>query len=394
MSDPTQVLIVIDHLGAGGAQEFVCQLCEYAPPDRFQISVYALRSGGVYFERLAALGVAVKVLAPGRSLIYLPLITARLLLALRSGHYHLVHTILQGAFAIATPLSHLARIPTLHSIMATRRQLQGWYFPLLTRLQRWVSLYATPIPSELISSGIDRDKIKLVEVTANIVPLLSVRHDSDLLLAPYDLADTYPVVMSIGRLHPDKGHEFAVRGWPAVAAHWPKARLLIVGTGEDELRLKRIANEIGVSNSVIFAGYRSDLTDLLTRADIILRTSINEGVNLTTIQAMAAGVPVIGFAAPVPKELITHRVNGLLASWCDPAALAAAIDELSGDDVLRQNLRAAGRNAVRDYYDIHKVIAFYEAAYTAIRESRSVAALADMSDSMRNFSKYFSDEGR
>jgi hypothetical protein len=66
MTTPARVLVVIDHLGAGGAQEFICQLYQQLDPQRVTLDICAMRSGGVYQEQLAALGAEVRVLASGQ----------------------------------------------------------------------------------------------------------------------------------------------------------------------------------------------------------------------------------------------------------------------------------------------------------------------------------------
>ena len=70
---PIKVLIVVDSLAGGGAQELIYQLCSHLSPERIQFSVCALRSGGVYQKKIQALGAPVYVLSPTRNLVHLPL---------------------------------------------------------------------------------------------------------------------------------------------------------------------------------------------------------------------------------------------------------------------------------------------------------------------------------
>lgn len=397
MSKPIKVLILIDHLGAGGAQEFVYQLCRHISPDETRLSVCALGSRGIYKEKIEALGVPVYLLSPDqdldpspRGLIRLLKGSTKLWSLLRLHGYDVVHSFLQLAFAFGTPVARLAGIPTVHSIMAVRAQLQPWYFRLLGRYQRWVDLYITPIPIELTEAGVRKHKIKLVEVTVDVSEMLTIQHDVQLAIEPFNLMDTYPVTLSVGRLHPAKGHEYAILAWPHVLKKWPRARLLIVGDGEDEARLRRLADHPGLCDSIAFAGYRTDLTALFSRADIFLRTSINEGVNLTTIQAMAAGLPVIGFQNPAPKEIINNGLSGLLVPLGDELALAKAIHQLSEDRSLKRKLGQEGRARVDSYYDIASVVSFYEELYNAIHIRRPLDEVPDFSTFINSFKDHFS----
>jgi glycosyltransferase involved in cell wall biosynthesis len=390
MPKAVEVLIVIDHLDAGGAQEFIYQFCSRFATNRVRLSVCAFHPGD-YQKKLQALGIPVYVLAPKHDPLSSFLAVVKLWGLLGSHHYHIVNTVLQGSFAIVTPLARLRGVPTVHSIMAVRSQLQRWYFLLLVWYQRWVEVYLTPIPKELTTAGVCEDKVKLVEVTVDLTRMLSIRHDSQHHVEGFDLANAFPVALSIGRLHPDKGHEYAIRAWPHVLATWPKARLLIVGDGHDEARLKALAEHLGLAESVLFIGYRSDVEALFSRADLLLRASINEGVNLTVIQAMAAALPVIGFKNGAPKEIINNRINGLLVDLCDDYAFAKAIVQICANKALMKHIIYNGRAMVSAYYSIDNVVRFYKSLYEAVSENRSLYLLEDMSNSMIYFEDHFSD---
>jgi glycosyltransferase involved in cell wall biosynthesis len=390
MSDTVNVLIVIDHLSTGGAQEFIYQICSRVAPGNVRLSICAFRTGA-YQQKIQALGLPVYILAPKSDPLSYFLALVKLWALLASHRYHVVNTLLQGSFAIATPLARLCRVPTVHSIMAVRSQLQRWYFFLLVWYQRWVKLYLTPIPDELTMAGVSDHKIKLVEVTVDLTSMLNIRHDAQSVLEGLELTNAYPVALSIGRLHPDKGHEYAIRAWPHVLAAWPKARLLIVGDGHDEARLKALVEHLELEGSVLFTGYRSDIESLFSRADIFLRTSINEGVNLTVIQAMAAALPIVGFNNGAPKEIINNNINGLLVDLYDELALSVAILQICTSKGLVEHITRNGRDMVKKYYNIDSVVRFYKKLYEGIAENSPLNLLEDMSVSMLQFEDYFSD---
>jgi glycosyltransferase involved in cell wall biosynthesis len=386
-----RALIVIDSLGAGGAQEFVYQLCSRVDADMVRLSVCAFH-GGDYQEKLHALGLPVCVLAPKRHSFSSLLAIVKLWGLLGAQRYDVVNTVLQGSFAIATPLAWLRRVPTVHSIMAVRSQLQPWYMALLSWYQHWVDVYITPIPNELSAAGVQERKIKLVEVTVDLTRLVPIQRDPQLVLKDLDLAQAYPVALSIGRLHPDKGHEYAIRAWADVRSVWPHAKLLIVGDGQDEARLKVLAEQLGITDSVVFTGYRSDIIELFTRADMLLRASVNEGVNLTVIQAMAAALPIVGFENWAPKEIISANTSGLLIELCNTRAFSEAILQLCSDQALMTRLGQNGRAMVSTYYNINKVVRFYEQLYESISADKPLSSLEDMSDIMFRFSEHFAPD--
>lgn len=394
MGDRAKPLLVIDHLGAGGAQEFLYQLCERLPRDRVQVSVCALLHGGVYEEKLRGLGVPVHVLSAGPLLQSLPRILLRLHALMCLGGYTAVHTFLQVSLALATPLSRMTGLPTIHSIVALRSQTQRWYFPLMYHYQRWTAAFLCFCPSEQLEYGFSPSKLKSVEITAHIDTMLGIRHDGAAPIEPYDLSDAHPVVISIGRLHPDKGHHYAIEAWPAVLRQWARAKLLIVGDGDDRERLEKMARELDVADSVLFAGYRSDLGAIFARADIMLRTSVNEGVNMTTIQGMAAGLPVIGFRNGAPKEIISDGGNGILLPMGHSQALSEAICALSSDRALRARLGETARQKVAQYYSIEPVVHFHSLIYQTLQSKASIADVPDMSAAIATFRTNFSSQER
>jgi glycosyltransferase involved in cell wall biosynthesis len=256
--------------------------------------------------------------------------------------------------------------------------------------QRLVSAFLSFNPMELSQAGIHSAKVKAVELTPELDHMLTLTRNPMYDLPELDLRGAFPVVLSVARLHPDKGHEYAIRAWPRVAAQWPRGRLLIVGAGEDDARLRRLAAEFMVADTVIFAGHRSDLAALFTRADINLRTSINEGVNFITIQAMAAGLPIIGLQVGAAKEVIKHMVTGLLVAVGDSGALADAINLLCVDADLAQTLGSQARTQVRSYYSIDKIAHIYTQMYRLISMGVSARQIPDMSSTMEEFDQIFS----
>ena len=382
MHKPIKVLIVVDSLTGGGVQELVYHLCSHLSQERIQFSVCALRSGGVYQKKIQALSVPVYVLSSTRSLIYLPLIVIKLFRLLRSQKYDVVHTFLEGSFVIGTPIAHMAKIPSIHSIMALKAQLPEWYFALMAWLQKWVGSYLVGGElEEFIKAGIQKDKIKFVEALIDLTEMLSVEHNPGQIIPPFELTGAYPVVLSVGRLHLDKGHEYIIRAWSDVLKRWPSARLLIVGKGNDERRLRSLVESFGLGESVLFAGYRGDLATLFKRADIFVRASINEGVNMATIQAMAAGLPVIGFKTECRKDFVIHGISGWLVGLCDESALAQAIIKLSADRRLMWELGQRAQTGVRNYFDMTRMITFYERLYGAAKK-RQLDKLPDMREVM------------
>ncbi len=394
-SDAPAVLMLIDHLGTGGAQEHVYQLCHHLADAELRLSVCALHTAGHYAERIRRLGVPVEVLSPARRAGALPGIAWRLARALRSGAHAVLHTFLEASFVLGTPLARLGRVPTLHSITSLRAQLAPWYLRHLVRSQRWVNAYLTGIESEeLVASGVDPGRVKQAETLIDLSEPLALAHDPERRLEGLAIPPRVPVALSVGRLIPDKGHEYAIRAWPRVVAALPEARLLVVGDGGDEARLRRLAARCQVAERVHFTGYRGDLMALFARADCFLRTSIVEGMNTVTSQAMAAGVPIVAFSTPVPKDFVVHARSGWVAPLADAGGLAEGVLTLLRDSELAARLAHTARDGIRAYASGDCVIATHERLYRALARGELLDAVPDMRERMWPASDPFHSQRR
>lgn len=380
-----RVVILIDTLVAGGAQEYLAQLGRRLVPRGVQITVVALHAGGAYQTVFPDCGLPVRTLSLQRSILRVPAVFLRLCTILRHERPDVVHAFLPSAFLLGTLAARLSLVPFVHTIVATRAQSASWYLRALVLLQRWVALYLTFSPWELAGKGIAPRKVKAVEIVGDLAPMFTLRRNQGLPIPPFDLAGAYPVALSIGRLHLDKGHQYAIRAWQGVLQEWPQARLLLVGAGPEERRLRSLVRAHGVAHAVLFAGYRGDLNQLFRRADLVLRVSVNEGVNMTVIQALAAGLPVVGFRVNVGKEILRDGVNGLLVPPGDVRELGLAIRRLCADRARMESLGRTGREGIRRYFDLAAIVSFHERLYTAAERRLDLESVRDMSETMQLF---------
>ncbi|HEX6870637.1 MAG TPA: glycosyltransferase family 4 protein [Micromonosporaceae bacterium] len=161
--------------------------------------------------------------------------------------------------------------------------------------------------------------------------------DRDEIRAEFDAGDR-PLIVSVGRLHPQKGYEVLVR----TAARWrelsPPPLVLIAGTGPS---YRDLAGEILAQRApVILVGHRDDVSDLLAAADLAVVTSRWEARQLFAQEALAAGVPVVATAVGGLPSLLGDAA--VLIAPGDPDALDLAVRELLADADLRAHYAEAG----------------------------------------------------
>ncbi len=157
------------------------------------------------------------------------------------------------------------------------------------------------------------------------------------------------VFITVARLEPVKGVDVLVDAWRLLAAAAP--RLLIVGDGGERPRLEHRAGDAGLSDRIVFLGARADVPDLLHAADAFVLASRNEGMGRVYVEAMAAGLPVVGTDVGGVGCVVQDGVSGILTPPETPAAIAAAVARLAADPAERGRMGEAGRRAVYPEFD-------------------------------------------
>jgi phosphatidyl-myo-inositol dimannoside synthase len=170
-------------------------------------------------------------------------------------------------------------------------------------------------------------------------------------------------VVTVARLDPSNGYkgiDVLVRAWPSVLAEAPQARLIVVGDGQARAALESLAESLGLSASVRFAGRLSDpeLAGVMARARVFALPSLTsvgrnpagEGFGLVFVEAGAAGLPVVAGRGGATEEVVLDGVSGLLVDPQDVPAVAGAISRLLTDPDLAAQLGSEGRfRARRDF---------------------------------------------
>ena len=125
----------------------------------------------------------------------------------------------------------------------------------------------------------------------------------------------------------------------------PTFQLDLVGDGPSRPDLERLCRQLRVERHVTFHGARSDARGLLAEAKLFVQSSLSEGISLTLLEAMAAGVPIVATRVGGTPEVVNHGVTGLLVPPRDPAALAAAMLTLLADSRLAERMSRLGADA-------------------------------------------------
>lgn len=161
-------------------------------------------------------------------------------------------------------------------------------------------------------------------------------------------------VLILQRLSAEKGTELGLRAWmrsDLAASGWT---LRIVGSGQDEAQLRRLADRLSIAGSVEFAGHSENPEVEFQRSAVLLATASAEPFGLTVLEAMAHGVPVVAADAGGHRETLGPLLRESGFPPGDEAAAAARLTQLAQDLALRSRLGAAGQARQREYFTIER----------------------------------------
>ena len=210
----------------------------------------------------------------------------------------------------------------------------------------------------------DRGLRRASTVISNGVDLATYRPGpgSDEIRDRYGLRADCPVILTVGRLSREKGVDVLL---DAAARLTQDAQIAIAGTGPDEGRLRAQAERLGLAdNRVRFLGFvpGPELPAVYRLADVFAIPSVAELQSLTTMEAMASGVPVVAADAHALGELVGHGRNGFLVTPGRPDELAACLDVLLKEPELRAGMAAESLRAISEH-ELSRSLARWESLY-------------------------------
>jgi glycosyltransferase involved in cell wall biosynthesis len=232
--------------------------------------------------------------------------------------------------------------------------VHGWafaqYHGIASKVYLWLDRLVRPLTTSFIcvsdrtrDAGIaaracDRDRTTVIRnaVDVAVAPRAILRGDP-------------PRVISVGRLKEPKDFVGLVGTLARIAAPF---RAVIIGDGPDRKQVEQAIDGARATGFVQLLGERNDVSQQLADSDVFVLWSRSEGMPMSVLEAMAAGLPVVASAVGGISELVEHGVTGLLVPAGDEQALGAALGRLLEDSELRRRLGAAGHARSIEGFDV------------------------------------------
>ncbi len=196
---------------------------------------------------------------------------------------------------------------------------------MTSRRDRFLGVGAKVREALIKNEGLPSERVEVVYNGIHLAPFENPPTDaasvrSELGLSPEDF-----VAMQVARLDGLKDHPTAIRMMAHLVQTVPHAKLILVGEGPERAKIEALIEELGLGRHVKLLGARRDVPRLLFAADAFLLTSISEGIPLTIIEGMAAGLPVVSTDVGGVREILGDPPVGLLAPSGEDQILAEAL---------------------------------------------------------------------
>jgi glycosyltransferase involved in cell wall biosynthesis len=180
-----------------------------------------------------------------------------------------------------------------------------------------------------------------------------------------------PLIGITSRLADVKGHAYLNKAMQSVLETVPSAQLIITGEGKMKKKLIKLTKKLGLEKNILFIPSVLDPREVLSLIDIFVIPSLDEGLGLSLMEAMACGLPTIGSEVGGIKDLIQHGVNGLLVEPADVKGLASAILELLKDREKAKVLGNNARNFIKEKFTLEKMVSETERTYLECLAAKS-----------------------
>jgi glycosyltransferase involved in cell wall biosynthesis len=364
----TVVLHMIETTGPGGAETVLLNVVGWLDPMEFE-SIVLLTGTGWLYDSMKAAGTTPLVAKSSGAFDWRFL--REIMRVVRTRRVDLIHSHLPDANFYACLAGLFTRIPvvvTFHGMVGT------WSTPspknrLKMALIKWqaksVIAVSDHLKNELVQGWSFRpDQITRIYngVDFGLLDQVTVPNS---LRSEFGIPLTATLIGSVGNIRPAKGYEYLLNAARIVIDTAPDAYFVVVGEGHGELLagLLALRSSLGLQERVFFAGFRSDVSQLLKQCDIFAMSSNTEGLSIATIEAMGLGKPVVVTNSGGPAEIVEDGKTGLLIPPQSADALAQGILRLIRDRELASVLGAAAKFAVRDRFCIKRSVKSYAELY-------------------------------
>ena len=361
---PGPVLELLVSTQPGGGPQHVLMVATWLQARRWRPIVAAPRDGAL-FDRFRESGIETVQLATNR---FDPATLARLFRLVRQRGVRLIHSHGKGAGLYGRLVARAVGVPAVHTLHGLHFERYGpagkaAYLALERQLSRWTRVVVNVSHAQeaegLALRLFDRRQSRVVVNGVDVARLGTTAAEPGEARAALGVPPSAPVVGCAARFDPIKRLDVLLDAAARVADS--ALRVVLIGRGGEEGRLRRRAASLGLGSRVVFPGEILDAARLFRGFDVYAATSDKEGMPLAPLEAMALGVPVVASDIPAHRELLGDASPALVEGT--PDAVARGLRRLLADRAARSAVAAEQRTRARSEFDVRQMLTTVEAIY-------------------------------
>jgi len=375
--DKPHIFHMIDGLTFGGAETLLRDLAAGLEMRGYRITV-GYSTPGPFVSELEKKGLRL-VRFPRLGLID-PFLTLRLARFMRKEKPQVFHTHLFKSDFHGRLAARLAGVPvvvsTLHNndVWANNWLMGHLYGSTAVWADRLIAVSEEVRQFHLQKTGVPADKLVVIQNAVDVKAFTGHEEEAKRIRAEFGIASDAPLFGIVGRLKPQKNVPMFLQAAVEILREQPNARFLIVGDGPLMPELEAQARELGLFPAVVFTGMRKDIPTILSSLDVLVLSSLWEGLPVILLEAMASSLPVVSTAVDGVVGVVDPDVTAFLTPSGDPAALAQACIRLARDPQLRKQMGSAGFEKVMKSYSLDAMINRISDLYLQLLRNRGLSA--------------------
>lgn len=272
---------------------------------------------------------------------------------------------------IAAALTGVRHITSVHGWIFNDRKERAakWLDARLIRQADAVIAVSDRLKQELEAAGVPPQRITVLR-NAILLRDYAVAGTASSVRREFGIREDQPVISIVGRLSLEKGHEIFLQAASTIAKSHPDLRCLIVGDGPLEPTLRQRVQELGLTAQVVFTGHRSQLADIYAATDVLVISSLTEGIPNVLLEAFAHGKPAVATSVGGVPEVLEEGRTGWLVDVGDHQAIARHVVRLLDAPELRAQMGATARATIEQQFSFENRTKALETLYDRITHAR------------------------
>jgi glycosyltransferase involved in cell wall biosynthesis len=360
------ILHLIDTTGPGGAETVFIQLADKLRTHGFN-SLVVIRGPGWVEDELKRRGLQPIILPANGSFAFGFLL--KLIRLIKIHHVDLIQSHLLGSNVYAAMAGMLTRVPvvaTYHGMVDVNPNER--FKALKNKVMQWGIKHYVAVSQRLLENIREQKLLDInkASVIYNGVDLTRFElHPKREIRASLRLPENVMLVGSLGNIRPAKAYHVLIEAASILIPKYPQLHFVIAGDKKASLmeKLNSQLEQLGIQNHFHFMGYIQESADFLLQMDLFALSSSSEGFSIATIEAMAAGLPVLVTRCGGPEEIITTDENGVIVEPNNAQEFAKGLEKYIKSPVFSEKMATAGKAHTESVFSLETMLVKYENKY-------------------------------